>query len=125
MSHFIDLATAIDMTRQYREQHETILREDYQGRGLLAYSETFDRSAIDALLRQRDCQKLRIYYGMDDKLQVHAILVGVDASDRDILPPSGSARSGDTDKDPDEEGLLVEVGVRCPDQCPPESPLYP
>lgn len=107
MAHEISLDSAIKMTARFREQ-----KKEIDPKSLLALSETFDRSAIDRILAQGDCKKLRIYYGMDDSNQVHAILVGVNEKDEDILPKEGF-----------DEGEIVEDATRCPNECPPESPL--
>lgn len=111
MSHFISLSEAEDMTSRYRTNRNSILQEDYQDDDLLAVCETFDREAIDALLEQEGCQKIRIYYGMEEDLKVHAILVGVNSEDEDMLPGPGV------------EAVIVEKGMRCPPMCPPSSPL--
>lgn len=115
MNHFITLARAVEMTTLYREQMETVLSEQYRAKNLLVRSETFDRAAIDALLASPDCQKLRVYYGMSEDFQVHAILVGVNSSNGDILPKSITLSGA--------EEPIVEVGVRCPPDCPPLSEL--
>jgi hypothetical protein len=61
---------------------------------------------------------VRIYYGMDETLSVHAILVGVDQNGNDILP---IAATGD-----EEEGIIVEEGRICPPHCATDpSPLHP
>ncbi|MDB5196348.1 MAG: hypothetical protein JWP88_719 [Flaviaesturariibacter sp.] len=108
MAHEISLDEAIKMTTLYRENKKAI-----DPQSLLALSETFDRSALDRILAQGDCKKLRIYYGMDEKKGVHAILVGVNEKDEDILPKEGMEGDGE----------LAEDGRRCPNECPPESPL--
>jgi len=104
------------MTRRYRHNRETILASSYQNLNLLSYSETFNRAAVDALLAQPGCTAIRIYYGMDHNLKVHAILVGADANKQDILPPppppGGQAP-------PEAEGYLAEQAIRCPPICPP------
>ena len=131
MSHFISLETAIALTSQYREQREAMLSPDYQGKDVLPLSETFDRAAIDALLAQKDCTKLRVYLGMDEQQLVRLVIVGVDADDRDLLPDQanmaarGTASEEVTAGEEEEFGLVVEVGVRCPPECPPASPLNP
>src|SRR5690348_14296667 len=108
MPHFITLAEAKLMTATFKARKEGILDPIFQNRDILANCETFDRTAIDALLAQDGCTQLRIYYGMDTNLQMHAILVGVDANDDDILPTDPNA--------PNEQ--IVEVGLRCPQFCP-------
>ncbi|AHF18113.1 hypothetical protein [Niabella soli] len=114
MKHEIPLTEAAAMTYRYRQNMETILAPDFQNKDLLPLSETFDRAAIDALLAQPGCAALRIYYGMDTELKLHAVLVGSDASNKDILP----AAAGTLD-----DGEVVDAGIRCPPQCPDPSPL--
>lgn len=116
MSHFISLAEAIALTTRYRANRETILQPSYQNQAILALSESFDRSAIDALLGHSGCAGLRIYYGMDESLKMHAVLVGTDPNGRDILPPDSLATEEEVD-------YLVEQGIRCPDICPDTSVL--
>lgn len=103
--------------------------------------ETFDREGFDALLAQPGCVGVRIYYGMDDTLGLHAIIVGVDAQNRDILPTSTTTSTSTTttmtatttESDPttttegttttDETGIILDDGFRCPPSCPPPSDL--
>jgi hypothetical protein len=114
MDHFISLPTAIGMTTRYREMRTRILQPGYQERDLLPFSETFDRKAFDKLLSQPGCTEIRVYYGMDREKKVHAILVGVDEQNRDMLPSSTEAVTPE-----EEENSIVEVGQRCPPECPP------
>jgi hypothetical protein len=116
MNHFISLQEAIDMTSLYRQEQENILKPDYQNQNILARSETFERAAFDTLLAKNGCAGLRIYYGMDAQLKVHAIIVPTDANGNDILP-SPSLTSTEEGED------IVERGLRCPDICPDTSVL--
>ena len=117
MAHFISLKTAVAMTRLYRQEYENILQPPYRGKGILPFAEAFDRAAFDAVLAQDGCAGLRIYYGMDADLKVHAIIVGTDAKGNDLLP-QGAARGG-----AEPEDLIIEKGNRCPDLCSNDSPL--
>lgn len=74
------------MTKLYRNQKDAIFSTKYSGQNILPLCETFDSETVAAILAQPSCTAFRIYYGMDDKLQVHAILVGVNAKGQDILP---------------------------------------
>lgn len=113
--HEISLQTAIDMTSLYRTNRESILQNNYQGREILPLSETFNRAAIENLLANEACAALRIYYGMDENEKVHAIIVGVDENNKDILPVNPLK---------EEDGpIIIEVGQRCPPSCPPASGL--
>jgi hypothetical protein len=110
--HSISLETAIKMTTLYRAQRNRILGLEWQGKDLLSISDTFDRTALDRLLAQPGCTAVRIYYGMEETLQVHAVVVGVNANDQDILPMPET---------PDAE--ILDVSKLCPPFCAPESPL--
>ena len=121
MSKPISLQQAIEMTSLYRKEKENILDPGFKGRNILVNSETFDRADIDALLAEPDCKSIRVYYGMDDLFQVHAIIVGVNSNDEDILPSIEIAsKSTDT---PDSGGYAIEEGIRCPPACPKPSSL--
>jgi len=116
MNHFISLAEASQMTALYRQHRDAILETAYQDQNVLPVSETFDREAFDAVLNQAGCTGLRIYYGMDADYKVHALVVGVTAANRDLLPSTGNSLA-------EEEDLILEKGSRCPDICAEPSPL--
>jgi hypothetical protein len=118
-NHFISLQTGIDMTTLYRQEKENILATAYKNQNILPISETFDRAAIDTLLAETGCAAVRIYYGMSEDLLIHAIIVGVDENNEDILPSEANVLSNSAETD---ESIL-EQGVRCPEDCAPPSPL--
>lgn len=123
MSQFISLNKAVAMTTLFRAERENILATPYKGQNILAKSETFDRAEFDTILAKPGCVGLRIYYGMDESFKVHAIIVGVNASNEDMLPVALSKKQeGDGD---DDDGDIIEEGRRCPEDCPPPSPLDP
>jgi hypothetical protein len=117
--NLITLDQAVQMTTLYRNQKENILAQPFQGLNILATCETFDRGAFDTLLSEGGCVSVRIYYGMSADLKVQAIVVGVDSNNEDILPASGLRGLSST------APVIVEEGTRCPDDCPPTSPLNP
>ena len=117
LKHSIGLDEAIKMTKKFRATKDKIVRDEHVGKHLIPHCESFDREAIDSLLRREDCKGVRIYYGMKDENEhVHAIIVGFDAAGKDILPQADKV--GDT-TDP----IIVENGNPCPTDCPPTSPL--
>ncbi len=116
MSKLIPLHQAIKMTTLYRKEKENILNPSFRNKNILTLSETFDHADFNTILSQPNCAALRIYYGMDDSLQVHAIIVGVNDKDEDILPAESPAAT-------DGGGSISEEGTRCPPICPPGSPL--
>jgi len=124
---FITLAEAIQMTTKYRENREAILDPRYRDQNILPICESFDRSVFDKVLAQEGCAGLRTYLGMDDSLQVKMIVVGVDASGHDMIPATAtnaaaSSTASSTGSDQN-EGLIIENGIRCPTNCPPSSDL--
>ncbi|WP_207491800.1 hypothetical protein [Aridibaculum aurantiacum] len=118
MPHLIPFEQAIAMTQTYRQQKDNILQEQYRKEALLPLCETFDKKSVEALLSQAGCESLRIYYGMQQDLSVHAILVGVDADGNDMLP-AAVLQGGDAENN----GELLEDAQRCPINCPSPSPL--
>jgi hypothetical protein len=125
--HRIPLDKAKKMTRFFRD-HRGQNNIPGQLGTIVPISETFDRAGFDALLAQPGCVGLRIYYGMDDNLGLHAIIVGVDAQNRDILPTSTttSAMTSTTTEggvSTEETGIILDEGLRCPPSCPPASDL--
>jgi hypothetical protein len=124
-NHFISLAQAVKMTTTYREQLNEILKPEYQDKNILARSETFDRAPFDTVLAQPGCAGLRIYYGMDSELKVHAIVVGVNESNEDMLNPISALSEKATAPTEEPQDPIIEQGMRCPEECPEPSPLNP
>jgi Na+-transporting NADH:ubiquinone oxidoreductase subunit NqrF len=112
-NHFITLRAAIALTSSYRAKSEALLDTPYQGNDTLAQAETFDRSAIDKLLQQSDCQGIRIYFGLGNDSKVHSVLVGVNSRNEDILPEDMDTLSDQ----------IVENGDRTPPMQIPASQL--
>lgn len=113
MSHSISVNEASSMTARYRTDKTKILDAQYQNTNVLCKCESFDSNTIQAILDISGCVGFRIYYGMDEDLNVHAILVGVNEEDEDILPEDHEEATG----------YLAERSLRCPTICPPNSPL--
>jgi hypothetical protein len=109
MPQFITLKEAQAMISKYTQERENILDAPFKGMNILPVSETFDKTAIETVLNQPGCTKVRVYFGMDENLLVKAIIVGVNEQDEDILV-------ADDEK-------VVENGFRCPPICPPPSRL--
>ncbi len=112
-NHQISLANAIAMTYRYRHNLATILRTEYPL--VLPLSETFNKDAFDPFFTNENCKGLRIYYGMDEDLGVHAIIVGVNDQNEDILPSESLTENNDD--------IILEDSQRCPPSCPPPSEL--
>jgi len=112
------------MTTLLRQHRDRITAPDIVGKPLIPVCETYDRAAFDKLLSDSACRKIRIYYGMNDDLQLRAVIVGVNEKDEDILPASGT-NSADGSKDNGDGGTIIEDSLVCPPVCPPSSPLNP
>lgn len=127
MKHFISLEKAKTMTALYRREKDNVVANEHRGKGTLSLSETFDAECFRAVLSKPECTGIRIYYGMDDLLKVHAIVVGVNSNNEDILPlMQNTASTIDTtitvSTDDDDTGI-IEEGISCPPGCPPPSAL--
>lgn len=110
-SNLFPVYKAGEMIARYRENKETILAPDYKNSDVLAFSETFNADDVKLLLSQPGCVGFRVRYGMDEKLWIHAILVGVDSKGNDIVinnPGFGLKDDG---------GYVVEDALRCPPDC--------
>jgi len=103
--HFITLSAAKDMTQRYRENLDAITTTEYKG--ALLFSETFDASAIQAILKQPECVSLRTYFGMKEDKTICVIHIGVDAVGNDII----NSLTGNGDD------IIVEFGRECPPYC--------
>ena len=112
-SHKVPLHYAIQLTSRFRNNRELVLANAYKGQDILPFSETFNKDDIESLLEQNGAAGMRIYYGMDENLSVHAVLVATNPSNEDILP----SESAETD------AVIIQEGQRCPVICPPSSPL--
>ena len=110
---FITLKQAIEMTTRYRQNKSSVISSSYSGQDIVAICDKFDRNIFDKILAKPGCVAIRIYYGMDENLKIHPIIVPVNSKDEDILPSS-------------ESGEVEEIGddsLRCPPYCPVPSPL--
>lgn len=119
-SHRITLQEAVEMTERYRENKGKILKPEFNGRDILSICETFNKEELLQYFNKSEIHAIRLYYGMDSELKIHAILVGVNSEGQDILP---LAREVQLKEDFDPE--LFEKGFRCPPYCPPPSELNP
>lgn len=124
MNNTIGLDQAIKMTTLLRQHRDRITAPDIVGKPLIPVCETYDRAAFDKLLSDSACRKIRIYYGMNDDLQLRAVIVGVNEMDEDILPASGT-NSADGSKVEGDDGTIIEDSITCPPICPKPSPLNP
>jgi hypothetical protein len=110
----ISLNDAATMTTRFRNNKSTILNSSYSS--VLCNSETFNLDDVKTLLDTTGAAGMRIYYGMDENYNVHALLVAVDEEANDILPEENPSITTDPI-------VIIEQGIRCPPTCPDNSPL--
>lgn len=116
-SGFISLAKAKEMTARYRQNRNSVISPSYSGQDIIAICDKFDRDVFDKLLSKPDCTAIRLYYGMDESLKIHPIVVAVNEKDEDILPDDSNLEADDIGDD------IGDDTLRCPPYCPPPSPL--
>lgn len=112
-NHSISLNEAIELTKKNRQDRQTVVKSEYQDQDIIPICETFDKEAILDLLNRTECRYFRIYYGMSDSVQLHAVLVGANEDGIDILPGDAINPSP----------LILDRSERCPRLCPPPSDL--
>jgi hypothetical protein len=111
MKHVISLAAAIELTGNFRANPAPDV----------ATCETFEKNSVIKMLSTPGAVSLRIYSGRKENQQVCAVMCAVDENGEDILPVQ--KRAGEETQDGDEEILILEDSHRCPELCPPPSPL--
>ena|SRR5436305_643934 len=115
-AHYMSVTNAAAMTSRCRAQKENILDSGIRNTGIIPICETSDRSALDAILADTNCTKVRIYTAMNSDLKIRFVITGVNSSDADIFL---------SDTSTSEVGVpsVIEMGLRCPADCPPDSSL--
>ena len=109
MKNIISFETAKSYIERFRTNRDSIEIPEFKGS--LSFSETFDVEAFKALVAQQGCVGVRIYYGMKEDLKICAVIVGVNADDKDMV---GVLRGAETD-------IIIEDSSMCPPICPPSS----
>jgi hypothetical protein len=123
--HSISLDILKELTTRYNKNKTKILKDEFHDNGTLPTCETFDRAAFDQLLAQEGCVGIRIYYGMDEDLQVKLVVVGVDENDQDIRQSTSNLRNVKTNDAIGEPVFAFSDSSRCPPDCPPPPPPPP
>ena len=100
-AHFISKDEAKKMIAVYKEHKNKNI--NLKNKEIFAITESFDAEAFKILLAKPGVKRIRIYYGMSDDLRLHAIVVGVDANNVEML---------------DGENSIIERGIVCPPICP-------
>lgn len=105
-THIISLEQAVALTTRFRAHRPTEL----------PLCETFSKAAVINLLEQIGAKKMRIYLGEKEDGKVCTILVAVNQFDQDIISFGIDITSTD-------QGIILQDAIRCPELCPPPSPL--
>lgn len=93
--HWIDLASAVELTTRWRKKQPDAPK-----------AIGFDREALDRILKQESCVAVRCYYALKADTGWTLVLVGVDAQGQDLV-----------------HGEIAEEGYPCPPDCDERSPL--
>lgn len=115
--NLIPVENAEVMTALCRAQKENILATSKQGQGIIPTCETFSRDAFDLLLDISECTGVRIYSAMDNDLKIRFVICGVNSANEDVFIPVTPSLGGEP------VPSVIENGIRCPNECPPDSPL--
>jgi len=114
MSSYISKQEAINLVKRFREHRPVMLNSNY-GSATLPFCETFDAAQVQKVI-DNGAASIRLYAAMNSRNEMVTVIVGVDAAGKEIVPASAETV---------EEGYLIEMGRRCPDDCPTDSELYP
>ncbi len=77
IDHFIPKDTIDDWTARYDANNALLKKNNFKGSELLVNSCSFNGYYVRLLLCNKNCIGLRVLHGMDTKLKVHIILVGI------------------------------------------------
>lgn len=120
-NNLIPLSKAKQLKALFKEKKGQLINPNIPATDVIPDSETFDRAAIDRLLALPGCVGIRIYTGMDEEFKLRLILVGVNDKGEDLIIPSTTT----ADSIEENDGEVVEEGIRCPPYCSTTSPLNP
>lgn len=110
--HSISLNEAIDLTSRFRANRPSFM----------PICETFDRTSVLSMLNVSGADKLRVYMGEKSNGNVCTVLVAANAEGADILPSNENALPSAI-REEEDDAVILEDAVRCPELCPPYSPL--
>lgn len=108
LMHSISLEKAIELTTRYRQNRP----ENFP------ICETFEKAPVIAMLNHPDAVKLRIYMGEKENGKVVTVLCAANELGEDILPLQLLGQ-----QENEGDGLILDDAFRCPEACPPPSPL--
>lgn len=99
------------MVKTYLENKSTVLKPEYLELNVLSNTITYGVDAFKNLVNNPKCAQIRMYFGMNEKLEITGIFVGVDSEGNEILIEDQSMNKLDS------AGFTVDEGTRCPPTC--------
>lgn len=112
MKNLVSLSDGKLMVKTYLENKSKVIPNE----STLPNTETFDSDAFVELLKQPDCVKIRLYYGMNENLEIRAIIVGVDSNGNEIYIENKGLNEAN-------ELYVIEDGQACPPYCNNENKI--
>jgi hypothetical protein len=105
----------------YEKKKNSILKDSYQATDTLPTFEIFDRASLEEILALEGCVGVRMYYVMDEKMEVQLVAVGIDEHGKDIQSAFNSL-----DKTNVNDPVIAFSSVlKCPPDCEPPIPPPP
>lgn len=110
MKNLITLKSAKEKVKLFLNNKNKVISSEYADRNIISNSETVDAKAVRLILDQPDCQGFRLYYGMNEQLEISAIFIGVDSNGNEITIKN---------LDGNEDEYVLDDTAKCPPLCPP------
>lgn len=96
--HLISLTDAARLTERYRRN----VPKDTSGSIIQPIAVSFDKEAIDFLTEQRDYNGLKVYFALNERNEMTAVLVAIDQNGDDIIG---------------QDSIILDHGTPCPVDC--------
>jgi hypothetical protein len=110
MENLLPVTDAKFMVKTYLENKSTVLKQEYLENNILSNTITYGVGAFKRLLDNPNCTQIRMYYGMNEKLEITSIFVGVDQEGNEILIQNDDNLVEVTE-------YTIDEGLRCPPTC--------
>ena len=114
MENLLPVTDAKTMVKTYLENKSTILKPEYVERNILSNTITYGVEAFRSLVNTPNCSNIRMYFGMNAKLEITGIFIGVDNEGNEIFIQNDASVNGDTE-------YALDEGLRCPPTCQTET----
>jgi hypothetical protein len=110
MENLLPVTDAKAMVKTYLDNKSTVLKPEYLELNVLSNTITYGVDAFKNLVNNPKCTQIRMYFGMNEKLEITGIFVGVDPDGNEILIQNEANLSTGTD-------YTLDEGIRCPPTC--------